>query len=335
MRLSDAQVSQYQRDGTTLGVGRGIYDVFAELSHSFDRIPDGDGPIHGGGGPAAILRATRNLKKSEVELSVRYYDPDFVNPYAGSIAAADEIEGQRARGEHGARLRYTGRHGAIALRVGADAWRSLVPIQERISGLIVDDFVYVARGDVYVRTDFDASKQLRWGVWLQATDKGLDQGAPRNADGIVVPSCYEVLFTDGEIGEPITCTGRRFVSTLRTRVVPSRELTLYAQVRHALMDDSRGDDKRQDLSGLATVLYKPDKKLRLRGRLAYLNENIADNAYLEQSLEAAVEAGYRLRAKDQLRVRADFKLWLDDRMSTAARSPSSEVWVTADYEARY
>jgi hypothetical protein len=143
--------------GTSLGVGRGIYDVFAEVTHSFDRIPDGDGPVHGGGGPAAILRATRNLKKSELELSLRYYDPDFVNPYAGSIAQSDEVEGQRARGEHGARVRYTGKHGAVSLRTGVDVWRSLVSLHDVVGAALVDDFVYVARGDVYVRTDFDAN----------------------------------------------------------------------------------------------------------------------------------------------------------------------------------
>ncbi len=322
--------------GTQLGLGRGIYDVFAEVTHSFDRIPDGDGPIQGGGGPAAIVRATRNLKKSELELSLRYYDPNFVNPYAGAIAAADEIEGQRARGEHGGRLRYTGKHGAVSLRSGLDLWRSLVPIQESIGGVLVDDFVYVARGDVYVRTDVDASDRLRWGVWVQFTDKGLDQGAPRNSMGMEVPACYEVIFEDGEVGEPITCTGRRFVSTLRTRfVVDKKTLTLYAQARHALLDDSRDAKKRQDLSGLATAVWKPDKRIRVRGRLSYLNEDIADNTYLEQSVESSVELGYKLRLKDTLRLRADAKLWLDDRASTAARDPSPELWLTADYEARF
>ena len=322
--------------GTSLGVGRGIYDVFAEVTHSFDRIPAGDGPIDGGGGPAAILRATRNQKKNELELTLRYYAPDFVNPYAGSIAAPDEIEGQRARGEHGARVRYTGKHGAVRLRVGVDAWRTLVPIIEQVApSVFEDDFVYVARGDVFVRTDFDASEQLRWGVWLQATDKGLDRGAPRDTMGMEIAECYEVLFTDGEIGEPITCTGRRFVTTLRARFMPQRRLTLYAQARHALMSDSRGDDQRQDVSGLATALWKPDDRLRLRGRLAYLDEDIADDGYLETSLESSLEVGYRLRAKDQLRVRADAKFWLDDRASTAARTPSPELWITADYEAKF
>jgi hypothetical protein len=101
------------------------------------------------------------------------------------------------------------------------------------------------------------------------------------------------------------------------------------------MDDSRGTDKRQDLSGFAYALWKPDDRLRLRGRVSYLNEDIADNAYLEQSVSASADVGYRARKKDQLRVRADFKLWLDDRASTAARTPSPELWITADYEAKF
>jgi hypothetical protein len=117
--------------------------------------------------------------------------------------------------------------------------------------------------------------------------------------------------------------------------VPKRRLTLYAQARHALMNDSRGDDLRHDISGLAYALWKPDDRLRLRGRLSYLNEDVADNMYLEQSLESSLEVGYRMRKKDQLRMRADFKLWLDNRTSTAARSPSPELWITADYEAKF
>ena len=327
---------RYGAIGAQLGAGRGIYDVFAEVTHSFDRIPSGpaDGQLDGGGGPAAIVRATRNLKKNEIEVSLRYFDPDFVNPYAGASAAADEVEGQRARGEHGARVRYAGAMGNLSLRVGLDGWRSLVPFIRRVDGDLVEDFTYVARGDAYVRADIDATDQLRWGVWLQYTDKGLGEGDQVDDMGLAIEPCYEVVFQDGEVGEPITCTGSRLATTVRARLVPVRAWTIYGQVRHSLLDDG-SSKKRQDVSALASALWKPSKKMRVQGRVRFLDEDVADNASLERTLLGSAEVGYRLRAKDTLRVRADVRFWLDDRTFTGYREPSPEVWLGADYQAKF
>ena len=313
--------------GANLGVGRGLVDVFAEVTHSFDKLTASGGPVGGGGGPAAIVRATHTRKKQELELSLRYYDPDFVNPYAGAIASPDEVEGQRARGEHGARVRYTAVHGQVGVRAGLDLWRSLAEVP---LGMDRRDWVYIPRGDVYVRTDIAASKELRWGVWLRYQDKGLDRagGTP----------CFEIPFDDGEIGEPVTCYGNKLTSTARLHVAPDRTVAITAQAQHELLDDSRTElmgAKRHDLSALLTAVWKPTRRVRLTGRARYLNEDISDNGYLEQSLRTYAELMMKLRAKDSLRVRGDVVLYLDDRSSTSMRTPSPELWLGLDYEARF
>lgn len=321
--------------GAQLGIGRGLYDVFGEVTQSFDRVPAGygPGPIDGGGGPAAVVRATRHVKKDELEVSARYFDPDFVNPYSGAAAAADEVDGQRARGEHGVRAKYTTKTDDMSLRVGADLWRSLVRVPvDTGGGVIAEDHIYVARGDVFVRADLEANEQLRWGIWLQYTDKGLGEAARRDDAGNEIPECYEVLFDDGEVGEPVTCTGSRLATTLRARLVPVREWTLFAQVRHSLLDD---DGKRHDVSALASALWKPSNRLRLQGRVRFFDQDLEDLGAYETTVLGSLDATIRLRAKDRLRLRGDARFWLDDRDSTAARSPSPELWVTVDYEARF
>ena len=69
-------------------VGFGMFDFFAEVTRSFDSMPDGDG-----GGFGGLLRSVTTFQKqNELEASLRYYDEDFKNPYARPIAAPDEFE---------------------------------------------------------------------------------------------------------------------------------------------------------------------------------------------------------------------------------------------------
>lgn len=316
---------RYGAVGANAGIGLGKFDVFAEVSHSFDSLSASGGPVDGGGGPAALLRATHTEKKRELELSLRYYDPDFVNPYAGSIAAADEVEGQRARGEHGARLRYTATHGGLSVRTGLDLWRSLAEVQTA-SGR---DWDYVSRGDVYVRADAVATRDWGWGLWLRYQDKGLQDS--RELD------CFEVFYEDGALDEPATCFGSKLTSTGRVRYT-GRALSVTAQAQHELLDDDSAHlmgDMRQDLSGLLVGTWRAAPRTRVLGRVRYLNEDISDNAYLEHSVRTAVEVAQQLRTRDRLVLRVDMKAYLDDRASTELRSPSPELWLGADYQSRF
>lgn len=330
--------------GAQLGIGRGIYDVFAEITHSFDRMPDGPGAVDGGGGPAAVLRVSRNLKKNEIELSARYFDADFVNPYSGALAAPDEVEGQRARGEHGARLKVTRTIGQLTLRVQGDLWRRLVAIERQVgdTDVFVDDYDYVPAGELLARVDIESSKILRWGASVQYTDKGLGEGQLTDDAGNILPACFVTFVEDDLQGEPLGCIGERIATRLRTRYAPQRSWHVLAQLAHDFMPSAESVDGMtnvtRDVHNLrATVngVWRPDDRLRLEGRLRYSDDDAAEADSLERTLHVMAAAGYRVRPRDQLRLRADVRFWLDTRTSTEFRNPSPELWLGAEYQAKF
>ena len=301
--------------GVDASAGLGWVDLAAEVTRSFDSMADGMGPTAGGGDAGAIARATVADRDRELELSARYYGTDFVNPLARPEAAADELEGQRARDEAGARVRYTARHGAVALRTGVDGWRTLADATWKAEAF--------ARGDVETR------RWLRWGLGLDAADKGLGAGGDAG--------CYDASRMTDDSGEPIACAGRKLATSARLALQPTRDLSLQTQLRHAMVDDTVDGvpSRRHDVSAWLAAQYRPTAALRLRGRVRYLSEDVADTARLEESLWAYLDAAIRLRDRDQLRVRGDVYVWLDDRASTVERTPSPELWLWLEYEARY
>lgn len=340
---------RYGAIGAQVGIGRGIFDIFGEVTHSFDRMPDGPGPIDGGGGPAAVLRVTRNQKENELELSARYFDADFVNPYSGALAAADELEGHRGRGEHGVRAKLTRKLEQVGLRLRGDLWRRLVSVERELADdIFVDDYEYVLAAELLARADVTVSKILRYGGSVQLTDKGL--GEPQrftpptmaNPMGTPIPPCYEIFIEDGQAGEPATCTGRRLATRLHARYAPSRDWHVLLQLAHNALDSGEesvpgsGDGTlRHDLGASVKGIWRPDARLRLESRIKFEDYDVADNTAYERTVHAMASAVYRTRAKDQLRVRADLRLWLDDRTSTQYRDPSPEVWLGAEYQAKF
>jgi hypothetical protein len=295
--------------GVTAGIGVSRFDLALEAAHSFDSMQDG------GGGPAALVRATwTEPRVRELEASLRFYDTAFVNPYGRPIAASDEYEGQRARDEVGGRLRYLGRHGKLAVRAGLDAWQQLT------EGLW--------KGEAYLRADVTASKKLAYGLWLEVNDRDLAAGGRGQ--------CYEQAFEFDELGEPVPCGGMRVSTTGRARVEVRRDLSLSAQAQHELLDDQDYPEGfRQDVSAWLSALWKPRKHLALRGRVRYLSEDVADPESLEESLWFYGDLTTRLRHRDRLRLRLDTYVWLDDRERTAERQPSPELRLWAQYEARF
>ncbi|MGE3454355.1 MAG: hypothetical protein AB7O24_04505, partial [Kofleriaceae bacterium] len=111
-------------------------------------------------------------------------------------------------------------------------------------------------------------------------------------------------------------------------------LTLAGQYR--LLDDGglSTTSLRSDISTWAIGNWQVDRNLRLRGRVRYRDEAIEKWGYLEASLFASVDGTVRLRDRDWLRLRADFKQWLDSRASTDDRSPNPELTFWLTYEAR-
>jgi hypothetical protein len=306
--------------GANFAFGRGWLDLFGEAALSFDSMPRPDPsltPAKGGGGPAALLRMTATRKQEELEIVGRYYSTDFVNPYARPISQADEFEGQRARDEAGGRVRYIRTGKELSIRALVDVWTNPSTPQ----GVKLDSFV---------RADVRTTRTLFLGLWERYQDKDLSRGGH--------DQCYEISNETDEAGEPIPCGGRQLSTFLRANYVPNRRLSIQAQVGHYLLDDNTQMELqnkfRQDISAWLSGTYRPSKDLRVRARVRYLDEAIHDSTYLERSVAALAEVATRLRERDLLRVRADMLFWLDNRMSTAERSPNPELTVWLFYEAR-
>jgi hypothetical protein len=306
--------------GASFSFGRSWLDLFGEAALSFDATPRPDPTLSkakGGGGPAAIVRATATRKREELEVVARYYSTDFSNPYARPISAPDEFEGLRARDEAGGRVRYIRTEKEFTVRALADVW--INPTNPGAPKL-----------DTYVRANVKTTPVLWLGLWERYQDKDLSRGGH--------DQCFEVSNDTDETGEPIPCGGRQLTTFLRAQYVPSRALTVQLQLGHYLLDDNTRmelENKfRQDISAWLIAYYRPSTAVRLRGRVRYLDEAIHDNTYLQRSIAARGEAAIRMRERDLLRVRADTLFWLDDRMSTSRRVPNPELTLWLFYEAR-
>jgi len=320
---------RYGAAGGNFSFGRSWLDVFGEAAFSFDRMPNGPGPQDGGGGPAGILRVTATKKRQELEATLRYLGIDYANPYARPIAQSDEFDGQRARDEAGGRLRYYMTSKQVALRALVDLW---VPLTSLEKGAPLGRAQ--PKLDSYLRADVRTTDQLRVGLWVRYQDKDLRAGGHMQ--------CFEVSTETSETGEPIPCSGRQVTTIGRVELRPERTIDVTAMLEHQLVDDGTatktpfGSKFRQDVAGWLIAMWRPDPKVRLRGRLRYLHEAINDGAddYLERSLSGLLDGTFVLRGRDLVRARIDVKSWLDGRTSTLARSPNPEVQLWLSYEAR-
>ncbi len=316
---------KYGAVGANFQAGSGWLDIFGEAGTSFDSMrveQTTTTPAKGGGGPGAILRMTATRKKEELEVVARYYSADFLNPYGRPISQSDEFEGQRARNEAGARVRYVRTAKDLTIRALVDVWLNpqQLPVGEREGPKI----------DTYVRANVRTTPVLWLGLWERYQDKDLSRGGH--------DQCFETSSEEDETGEPIPCGGRQLTTIVRGNYEPSRQFSVVLQLQHRLVDDNARmelEDKfRQDVSAWLVAYYRPTRDIRMRGRVRYLDEGIHDNTYLERSAAALIDTAFRVRTRDTLRVRFDTKFWLDKRMSTVARFPDPELTGWLFYEAR-
>ncbi len=328
--------------GADASWGRKWADLFLEVAYSFDSIDQG-----GGGGPAAILRHTATWDTHEIEASLRYYDEQYQNPYSRAIASADQSNGLRASDETGGRLRYTG---VIAerldLRALFDVWHEPSTSRTKLN--------------TYARADVQVLPWFKPGMWVdyQTRDIGArgrnrcyggfvsDSGVARGDfaagvegdNGVVSPatdgsfSTSDALFGVDNGG----CAGERFRLTPRIRLDPHKRVYTTLQFQYSWIDDARYDDRfANDVRATALVGVNPIDALRLRFRVAYDFDDISDNTYLEQTLWAYAQAQYRLQSWFQPTIRYDIRFWLDDRESTAFRTPDPEHWLLFQVMSRF
>jgi hypothetical protein len=311
---------KYGAIGGNFSFGRDWLDLSGEAALSFDSMPTPMAgpptPAKGGGGPGGVLRMTATRKREELEVVARYYDTNFLNPYARPISAADEFEGQRARDEMGGRIRYINTNKNLQVRALVDVWTN----PSNTDALKLDS---------YVRVNVKTSPVLWLGLWERYQDKDFSRGGH--------DECFSVSTETDENGEPIACGGRQLSTYVRAQYVPDKKVAVHAQLGHRLEDDSRMqymNKFRQDLSAWLMAYYRPNKDLRLRFRIRYMDDGIDDNTYLERSVASLVEATIRTRERDLLRVRVDSKLWLDKRSTTLDREPNPELSLWLFYEAK-
>jgi hypothetical protein len=314
--------------GVDAAWGRRWSDLGIELARSFDSmkslLPADE--RYGGGGFAGIIRQTSTFKSHEIEVSARYYDQNYANPYAGPISQADQYHGNRARDEAGGRIRYGGRiANRLDLRGLADVWVQPSEASPKIQ--------------TYVRGDLDVNEWFRPGLWLQYRNVDMRPGSKvgcvddgtaadendRNEDG-------SINFRSGCLAEMGQITGRLGFRPLKGK------LTIIAQYQHEFIDDPSPQvvgRLRQD--GLATLIVRanPISTLRISGRLRVLFEDIDNNHYLEESVWAYFDASYVIKRMFLIRLRYDVYQWLDERDNTMNRVPNPEHRLRLELEARF
>ncbi|MEM7152147.1 MAG: helix-hairpin-helix domain-containing protein [Myxococcota bacterium] len=323
-------------------------DVFGEVSRSFDGTDPSQG---GGGGFAGILRHTASWNDQELEVSARYYDSRYSNPYSRPISARDRFEGNQARDEAGGRVRYTALLAQkVSLRTFADFWVRPSTLEPRTR--------------VYARADVDATKWWRPGLWLEYQNNDL--GRPNFTD------CRDVSIEAGDVlglpDEAIICGGQRVQLTARSRFAPIRRLYFTLQYRHEFQNSLFADTQfsrsgatdddidfetfdifdeadlarlqannrlRQDTNAFVQVVAKPIDPLRLRARVRWFWEDITDNSRLEHSVWTYFEAQYKIRPWAVPMIRYSIFAYVDRRDSTATRSPNPEHWIALQFQSRF
>ncbi len=317
-------------------------DLFAEVTRSFDNEEK-----PGGGGFAGLLRHTATWDVHELEVSARYYDKEFNNPFARPIASLDQNAGLRASDEAGVRVRYNATLAKqVILRTFLDVWTNIDNPYPKIK--------------TYAHVDWYANKWFRPGLWFDVqdrdtrdhsgaeaycdlTDNGIanDPNGGGSATGDDPTTPDDIMLDDGSPDDDPTdqfigCTGERYSLTGRMRFQPHKRVALTLQYRHDFTEDSRYPDSvRHDANGYFLVSTRPIDPLRLRARVRFYDDDLQNNHRYERSVWVWVDASYRVARWLTPRVRYDIIQRLDKRDSTLIRQPVPEHWVWFELESRF
>lgn len=301
LQLDTQEWSHIPRGGPFGAVGADARALFGDLrlmleaTRTFDSIS--------GGGYGVEQRTVFSRKGDEVEVSLRYYDDAFVNPYARPPSAPDELDGQRARNEAGIRARYSGSLPAeLRLLARADFW---VP----------------PYGDQAGTTNLYALVRLSWwrferfipSVWLDVRNRNLAS----NAFG----GCASDEALPGQ-----TCAGDLYrVAARADFVIDERWLQGAVESAFTLRDDPRYRDQfRQDAMAWIELRSHLTEWLHLRVRSKYLHEDLATDDAREESLWTWLELAFVPNRTFEAEGRYDLYCWLDKRPSTLGRVPNPE-----------
>jgi len=303
-------------DGATRA---GRFNFFMEGARTFDSIRVN------GGGYGLLQRTVVNVMKHQtVEVSLRYYDREFLNPLARPLSQPDKFDGQTARNETGLRAKYTGRVlDDFQLRAEVDL--SLWPYDGDAK-----DTAGTTNLETSLRADFNGWSKLKLSGWTGYTNKDLSEGGRGQ--------CYEFQVVEVQGGEePPPCSGEMVkVGTRVEYEILRKKLTAPLSYQHRWLDDPKYDDRfRQDNRVWLETRYRPLDYLRLRARIRYLNEALDNDHYMEDSLWTYLEVAYLPSKELEGSLRYDVYQFLDQRDSSLTREPNPEHSLRLELKTRF
>jgi hypothetical protein len=334
LELDFQEYSRYPTGGAFGAVGVDAHTSFKEFNFFLEATHNFDGRFGSGGkgGYGIEQRTTFSPRQHEFELSLRFYDDGFGTPYARPIASPDQLEGQRARNEAGARFRWSAKLSRDwQTRVTANFWVNPWPsytgvIDPTLPPQIVSP-AGVANLWVLGRVDFTGWWFFQPALWVDVRNKNL-------ASSVHGTCASGYVLTEGDI---FACGGDFYKVSLRLEGIPiRRKLSAIVQTSFTWRDDVRYKDRfRNDVQVWAEVRAQPVDFLQFRLRSRYLYQDISDNTYLEQSLWSFVEGAWIFGKGNRLALRYDLYQWLDERATTANRVPNPEHRLQLDFRAAF
>jgi hypothetical protein len=281
------------------------FDFFLEAARSVDRAVG-----NAGGGLAIEQRTTWSTSAHQLEVSLRFYDLHFANPYARPISSPDEYDGQRARNEAGLWVRSSS--------LLAGRWRLGTRVDFWVNPFEEPGLTRAGVANLYALVRLDA---LRWSrvrpsVWVDFRNRDLSN----NGFGRCSP-------TGESLGPPPTCTGDLYRLAARTEVeVHPRWLQVLVEGWLSLVSDAKYLDRfRIDAMAWVELRSTPSAALAVRLRTRWLDQDLADALTSAQSLWTSLEATWRPTSALSVTVRSDLVAWLDRRPSTLSRQPNPEL----------
>ncbi|MCI0672834.1 MAG: hypothetical protein L0Y64_20505, partial [Myxococcaceae bacterium] len=277
--------------GVDGGLGLGLFTLLAEAARSFDSV-------RGRGGDVALLQRTLlSGPAEELELQLRYYGPDYDNPYARPPAAPDEEEGLRARNEAGARLAL------LTHQLAPWRLRGTVDVSHELR---TEDGQFLPRISSSLRADGDALGGVTPTVLLEQTHRKV---------------------TEAACGAP-SCGSDTLRATVRVRARLTRWLDVAVQYRHAV-ELAGGEAPAQGGSALLEVAARPGAFLRIRSRVRWSAPDLLAPDLEGHGATGTVEVDWRAPAG--LLAHVGYRLTPD--LATAPGSPGPEHRFHLDVEA--
>lgn len=283
--------------GTDLSLALESVALGVEVARSFE-LGARSAPGSAAGGLAAVTRAVWSSPRRELEVGARYYGASFVNPYARSLAAADELEGLRARDEAGMRARYALLSPRGSLRLGVESWSRSTSYVPKLSAQL--------RGEWLARS-------LGLGLSLAYDDKDLRRGGARQ--------CFDGSRGADERGRAVECRGARVGAAGRLSWLgPGRELVTAAS--YDVVDDGDGERaaRRHAVTAWLVARARRDSGLVLRAHLRWRDEQLGRAGASTGQVAAEV---LWPRGRQLVRARLDGSV----QLGAPARATSS-LWLT-------